>query len=64
MKNYFSKRRDFIKIAIAGGLASSFYSLVSPGVDNKNRSRRRVTHDKDFVIVNGWVLLASDVALD
>jgi len=56
-------RRNFLKTAAACCVMSQFVPSISSGEENKSDFSLDFFEESDFIVVNGWVLLKSDLAL-
>ena len=63
MKVKSKSRRDFIKTAAACCVMSQFVPSVSSAEEIKSDFSLGFFEESDFVVVNGWVLLKSDLAI-
>ena len=55
-------RRNLIKSTVAFFAAAQFSPAVSLAAERDRENEFAL--DSDYVVINGWVLLKSDVALD
>lgn len=63
MKGNLIDRRDFIKHLMSGYFAFNSYSALTAREIKALANDSISVTDSAFVIINGWVLLKSDVAL-
>ena len=63
MKDIYISRRNFIKSTVASYIFTQtiFPVFFSKGIEKDDNSTLII--DKDYILINGWVLLKSDVAL-
>ena len=63
MKGNLIDRRYFIKYLLSGYFLFNSYSILTAREAKVLTSNSVPVIDSDYVIINGWVLLKSDVAL-
>ena len=61
MSSKIIKRRDFLKFTAISCLLPRYANALSPGSISTNNDEVITFIDSDYVIINGWVLLKSDL---
>jgi len=56
-------RRKFLKATVACCVMTQYLPAISFGKNIENDFRLKFDTDSEFVVVNGWVLLKSDLTL-
>ena len=64
MKKIFISRRTFMKKIVAGCVFTQLMSSVYLIKENAVNDDSVLNVEQDYIILNGWVLLKSDIALD
>ena len=57
-------RRNFIKVTLASYFFTKSINPVDLTNDIEEGNNLALVMDQNYVVINGWVLLKSDVALD
>ena len=64
MKDIYISRRDFMKMTISGCILTKVIPSVYFTNENESNNNLFSRDEKDYIVLNGWVLLKSDIALD